>query len=157
MGQSTPMTAPRLVGSGKGCGKPRGPTCSALMRWHVLGHVAPLGQPICFTLPALIEQAAANQECASSGSSGLWGQWLPVPIDHATHGCGSALEDGCEQLVREYCLFPHRHEVWSKEMPLGLGLVGWDGVLTREQLHSSPAERREGPKILHRLPALSAW
>jgi hypothetical protein len=38
-----------------------------------------------------------------------------------------------------------------------MGLVGWDGVLTREQLHLSPAERREGPKIHQRLPALSTW
>ncbi len=42
-------------------------------------------QPICFTLPASIEQAAANeeQERASTGLGvQLVGHWLPVSIDH---------------------------------------------------------------------------
>jgi hypothetical protein len=121
--------------------------------------VAPLGdaQSICFTLPAAVEQAAANEERASGGARRLWGHWLPGPIDHATHGSGSALEDGSEELVCRHCLLPRCDEVRSEEVPLGLGLVGWDRVLTREQLHSCPAERREGPKTRPRLPARSTW
>jgi hypothetical protein len=54
---------------------------------------------VCFTLLASMEQAAANEERASGGTSGLWCHWLPGLIDHATHGSSNAIEDWCEELA----------------------------------------------------------
>ncbi len=48
-------------------------------------------QPICFTLPASIEQAAANEKRAAGWARCCWCHWLPDPIELATHGSGSTL------------------------------------------------------------------
>ena len=50
--QSTPIIPPRRDGSGRGWRSPRGPRCSALVRWQVLGDVDVLTHP---------EDEASNQ------------------------------------------------------------------------------------------------